>query len=107
MAIAMVQEFPVDPDDRSTTNYDSIKEGLNVHADPPQGLIVHTAGFTGTGLFRIFDVWESEEACGRAFEQRIHPAVYSVFKEMGFRPDGEPPVNRLDIIDATGSLLST
>jgi hypothetical protein len=32
-----------------------------MEADPPTGLIFHTAGFSGTGLFRIFDVWESEE----------------------------------------------
>ena len=75
MAIAMVQEFPVDPDDLSTTNYDSIKEGLNVDSDPPEGLIVHTAGFTGTGLFRIFDVWESEEAWQRFNQDRLMPLV--------------------------------
>jgi hypothetical protein len=75
MAIAMVQEFPVDPADRSTANYDGIKEGLNVDADPPQGLIVHTAGFTGTGLFRIFDVWESEEAWQRFNQERLMPLV--------------------------------
>ena len=28
--------------------------------DPPAGLVFHTAGFSGTGLFRIFEVWESE-----------------------------------------------
>jgi hypothetical protein len=75
MAIAMVQEFPVDPGDTSTTNYDRIKEGLNVEGDPPEGLIVHTAGFTGTGAFRIFDVWESEEAWLRFNEQRLMPLI--------------------------------
>ena len=30
MAIAMVQEFPVDPDDRSTSNYDGVQARMNV-----------------------------------------------------------------------------
>ena len=52
-------------------------------------------------------MWESEELCARAFEERIHPAVYGVFQEIGLRPDGEPAVNRLDVIDAAGALLPT
>lgn len=35
-------------------------------------------------------MWESQEACDRAFEERIHPAVGSVLQEIGFRPAGEP-----------------
>jgi hypothetical protein len=61
MAIMQIQEFEVEEDDRSTPNYDAISERLNVDADPPSGLIVHTAGFTGKGMFRIADVWESED----------------------------------------------
>jgi hypothetical protein len=73
--IALVQEFDVAPDDRSTANYDAIRARLNVDAAPPAGLIVHTAGFTGTGLFRIMDVWESEEDWQRFREKRLMPAV--------------------------------
>jgi hypothetical protein len=76
--IALVQEFEVAADDRSTTNYDAIRDRLGVDADPPAGVIFHTAGFTGTGLFRIFDVWESEDAWRRFREERLMPAVQAV-----------------------------
>jgi hypothetical protein len=78
--IVLVQEFEVEPDDRSTTNYDAIRARLNVDAARPAGLIVHTAGFTGTGLFRILDVWESEEDWQRFREERLMPAVGAVMQ---------------------------
>jgi hypothetical protein len=59
MAVMMIQEFAVAEDDLGTANYDAVNERLNIGDDPPRGLIVHTAGFTGKGLFRIADVWES------------------------------------------------
>ena len=45
MAVAFIQEFKIQGDDRSTTNYDTINERLNTRNDPPEGGIVHTAGF--------------------------------------------------------------
>lgn len=41
MPVAFVQEFAIT--DRSTANYDSVKESLG--DDPIDGLIIHTAGF--------------------------------------------------------------
>ncbi len=73
MAVAFVQEF--DPGDRSTTNYDAISARLNAKDDPPDGVIIHTAGFTGDGRFRIFDVWESREHLQRFLEDRLMPIV--------------------------------
>lgn len=75
MAILMVQEFSVEEDDRSTPNYDSVSERLNVKADPPPGLIIHTAGFTGRGVFRIAAVWESEDAWQRFRDGRLVKAL--------------------------------
>ena len=98
MAIAMVQEFPVDPDDRSTTNYDSIKEGLNVDVDPPHGLIVHTAGFTGTGLFRIFDVWESEADWQRFNQERLMPFVQPMIESGEAPPTTEYTYELHDVV---------
>ena len=86
MAIAMVQEFEAG-EDRSTVNYDAVREQLNVEADPPAGMIVHTAGFTAGGVFRIFDVWESREAWERFREERLMPAVRPLI-ESG---SGAPP----------------
>jgi hypothetical protein len=74
MSIAYVQEFPA-TDDRTTTNYDSIKERLNVEGDRPDGLIIHTAGFTSEGVFRIFDVWESSAQHTEFRNNRLMPIV--------------------------------
>jgi hypothetical protein len=74
MPIAYIQEFPANGD-TSTTNYDAVKEKLNVEADRPDGMIIHTAGFTAEGVFRIFDVWESEEQHARFMSERLMPIV--------------------------------
>ena len=87
MAIMQVQEFEVEEDDLSTTNYDGVSERLNVDDDPPAGLIVHTAGFTGKGIFRIADVWESEEAWESFRDGRLAEALKPLMES------GEPPPN--------------
>jgi hypothetical protein len=87
MAILMVQEFEVEEDDFGTPNYDSVSERLNVKGDPPPGLIVHTAGFTGRGVFRITNVWESEEDWQRFRDGRLAEALKPLM-ESG---DGSPP----------------
>lgn len=88
MPIAYIQEFDGDDDDRSTTNYDAVKERLNVDADPPEGLIVHTAGFDG-GVFRIFDVWESEAQQVRFRDERLAPIVQDVMRSGAAPPARE------------------
>jgi hypothetical protein len=45
MPVATVQEFVVAEGERSTTNHDAIKAELNAKADPPAGMVFHTAGF--------------------------------------------------------------
>jgi hypothetical protein len=76
MAVAFLQEFTIDDDDRTTTNYDSIMERLDLGNNAPDGLIVHTAGWDEDGgVFRIFDVWESREQ-GEAFmRDRLQPLL--------------------------------
>jgi hypothetical protein len=69
------------------------------------GCLLHLCVRRPDGRLRYLDIWESEEACTRAYDERIHPAVYSVFKEIGFRPEGEPEVERLELLDASGSML--
>jgi hypothetical protein len=89
MSVAFVQEFKIDADDRSTTNYDTIRDQLNVEGAPPEGLIVHTAGFDdGAGVFRIFDVWETREQAERFQQDRLMPIVE---KMMATRDDATPP----------------
>ncbi len=76
MAVAVIQEFPLEGDDRTTTNYDRVQEALGIRADPPAGGLVHAAGFDEeAGVFRLFDVWESEEAWNAFFNDRLMPVV--------------------------------
>jgi hypothetical protein len=34
--------------------------------------------------------------------ERIHPAVYGAFQEIGFRPDAEPEKREFELIDLRG-----
>jgi len=77
MPIAYVQEFDASAD-RTTANYDAVKAKLNVESDPPEGMIIHTAGFTAEGVFRIFDVWDSEEQHTRFMTERLLPVIEEI-----------------------------
>lgn len=87
MPVMVIQEFQVEEDDLSTKNYDGVNERLNAHEDPPNGLIVHTAGFTGKGVFRIADVWESLAAWESFRDGRLAEAVKPLMED----PDAAPP----------------
>jgi hypothetical protein len=73
--------------------------------EPFDGGLLHLCIREPDGKLRYIDVWESEEACSRAFEERIHPAVNAAFG--GQRPSGEPVVQRLDVLHASGTLLES
>jgi len=74
MAVAFVQEFPIDGDDRSTANYDAVSQHV-MASGVPAGLVSHSAGFDeDAGVFRIFDVWESQ-AHAEQFLETIAPFV--------------------------------
>ena len=77
MAFAFVQEFPSATEEAGTANYDAIHRAIMQKAADPEGLIIHTAGFTGDG-FRIFEVWESQEQCERFMSAVVMPTVMEV-----------------------------
>lgn len=90
MAFAVIQEFPIEGDDRSTPNYDRVQELLGLRESPPAGGLVHTAGFDEeAGVFRVFDVWESEDAWNAFLEERLMPVVEPLMAQ-----GGRPPVTR-------------
>lgn len=92
MAHAFTYDVPIGPD-----VYARIKEGLG--PEPPKGLIAHLAYRHGDGL-RYVDVWESEADWEAFVAERLHPVVDGVVTEaLGFRPP-EPPLRRLDLVDA-------
>jgi hypothetical protein len=73
--------------------------------EPMAGQLLHLCVRQPDGKLRYIDVWESEDACTLAFDERIHPAVDAAFG--GNRPSGEPEVRRLDVLHADGALLET
>lgn len=88
MAFAVIQEFPIDGDNRTTANYDRVQEALGTRDDPPAGGLVHTAGFDEeAGVFRVFDVWESEEAWQAFSNDRLMPVVQPLMEQGGRPPE--------------------
>ena len=98
MVYVFEQDVPIGPE-----RYARIIEELG--PEPLAGSLLHLCVRRPDGGLRYLDVWESEEACARAFDERIHPAVDRAFG--GARPAGEPVVRRLDVLHATGALLTS
>lgn len=109
MAVLMVLEVP----GGTVEQYEHVNEimGIRGDADAPTGLIVHFAGVDESGM-TIADVWESEEALNRFFDERagaaLHaagvaagpPAVYPVHHLIAQGGGGEP--GALVLFDAAG-----
>ena len=72
MAVMMIMDAP----EGTIDEYERTNEimGLRGDEDAPEGLIQHVAASDGNGLL-IVDVWESEDAFGRFYEQRLSPAL--------------------------------
>lgn len=98
MVYAYIQDVPIGED-----LYRSIVDKIG--PEPLAGGLLHLCVREPDGKLRYIEVWESEEACTRAFEERIHPAVNAAFG--GRRPSSEPVVHRLDVVHASGSLLES
>ena len=78
MAVVVIQDFPQEETDRSTTNYDEISRRLQEGGlIPPEGAILHCTGWTGNG-FRIIEVWETREHFDRFLEQHVMPLVMEI-----------------------------
>jgi hypothetical protein len=70
MAVAMLFEMP----GTTQAQYDAVIKDLDLHGKPlPNGLF-HVAGpMEGGWIF--LDLWETEEAANKAFQERIGPAM--------------------------------
>jgi hypothetical protein len=87
MAEALMQDLP---EGFGQAEYDAVNEKMNVVADPPDGLIFHSAGQGPTGAWRIVDIWESREHFERFLQDRLMPAFIEVSgqqPEEGQQPD--------------------
>jgi hypothetical protein len=69
MAIGLRLKF----DGGTEQQYDAIHSHMRVDEDPPQGLILHSAGPIEGG-WGVIDFWESREAFDRFVESRLGPA---------------------------------
>jgi hypothetical protein len=98
MVYAYIQDVPIGED-----LYRRIIDEIG--PEPMAGSLLHLCIRQPDGRLRYIDVWASEEACARAFDDRIHPAVDAAFG--GERPSGEPEVHPLDVLHASGALLET
>jgi len=96
MVYAYTQDVPIGPD-----LYQRILEELG--PEPLAGSLMHLCVTRPDGGLQYIDVWESEEACARAFDERVHPAVDRAFG--GQRPSTEPEVHHLKVIDLAGALV--
>jgi hypothetical protein len=92
MPIASLFEWP--GSDGSTSVYDAVSEKMGVRENPPEGCIVHTAGYADDGAWRVFDVWETREHLERFQEDRLFPAL----QEVGDMPGSGPP-SRTEVYD--------
>lgn len=96
MPIALVQEFKITDDDRTTSNYDHVMQALGLDDAPPPGLIVHTAGWDeASGVFRIFAVWDSAEQASTFIRDRIRP----VLEEEPANPERRDPPDMESMYD--------
>ena len=96
MVYAFIQDVPIGDD-----LYRKVIDELG--PEPVAGSLLHLCVRRPDGGLRYVEVWESEAACARAFDERIHPAVDAAFG--GDRPSVEPTVERMEVLHATGSLL--
>ena len=54
--------------------YDQVRNEVTPDNRPPPGMLYHVAGPTETG-FRVVEVWESQEAVDRFFQEKLGQAL--------------------------------
>jgi L-alanine-DL-glutamate epimerase-like enolase superfamily enzyme len=69
MAIAV----SVHAQELTAEGFDAVQQKLG--EEPPEGVLVRTAGPVEGGGFRVFSVWESKEHYERFREERLLPAI--------------------------------
>lgn len=92
MAIVLVREFSgITPD-----LFKKLTDEANSRADPPAGLIVHTASQVGDTI-RVIDVWETQAAFEQ-FQDRLGAAFNAVTRREGLHLQ-LPPTELLEVFD--------
>jgi hypothetical protein len=73
MPVAMLVDNP----EGSQEIYDKVRSQLGLESKPAGG-ILHVAGPSPNGGWRVIEVWESEEDAHRFFKERLEPAFQAV-----------------------------
>lgn len=82
MAIGLRLKFEGGTQDQ----YDAVHGHMGIDADPPEGLIFHSAGPIEAG-WGVIDFWESREHFDRFLGSRLGPAL----QEVGDQAFAGPP----------------
>ena len=72
MAVAMLIDNPTG----SQEIYEQLRERIGL--DTPAGGIVHVAGPSPNGGWRVIEIWETEEDAKRFLAERLGPAAEAV-----------------------------
>ena len=70
MAIGMVFNVP----GTTAAQYDQVRKELHPDNKRPAGMLYHAAGPTANG-WRVVEVWESQEAADRYFQEKLGAAL--------------------------------
>jgi hypothetical protein len=100
MTYAFTQDVPID-----AAFYGRVTEKLG--PEPPKGLIVHLAIERPEGGLRYLDVWETQEDCDRFTDERLHPVIHDLLREIfGDELPPEPERIPLSLVHAWGSAIA-
>jgi hypothetical protein len=84
VAIGIIMRLP---EGAGALQYDAVRAKLDIANDPPDDLILHSAGelegppFQIFKTFQIFNLWESREQADRFNRERLQPARVEVMGE--------------------------
>jgi hypothetical protein len=94
MTYAFTQDVPID-----AAFYGRIVDALG--DDSPDGLITHLVLELDGGGLRYIDVWESETDWRRFVDERLHPALHELLRDIfGDDLPPEPEQHPLNLIHA-------
>jgi len=92
MPYAFTQDVPID-----AAFYERIRTALG--DVPPEGLLVHLATERAEGGLCYIDVWESREDWERFVEDRLHPVVHELLRDIfGDTMPPEPEQTALSVV---------
>jgi len=74
--MAFVRMF--DNPDGTQEQYDAVRDQVNVdESNLPDGAVLHVAGPSPSGGWRVLEIWESEDAARSFDEAKVLPALES------------------------------